>query len=119
MANEILSKLSNQKITTYTEDGILYLRLEGETSVIQNNRKIPMKVIIPKISLQDLTISITNDEIREGFIRRVLSEDGSVTFKILPILSESKHWFIVEPLTINMTKEEIEKELGYKINIKE
>ena len=49
------------------------------------------------------------DGLMPSVFSRVLSEDGSVTFKILPILSETKHWFIVEPLTINMTKEEIEK----------
>ena len=117
MEEEIL-KLKNQKITTYKEDNELYLKIEGETDICGQK----CLLTIPKISASEiLNVGISWDREYANspyYNVKLITCDiskGDIRFKLYPV---NGSYYTYESIEKEMSKEEIEKELGYKIKIK-
>lgn len=107
----------------YEEDGLLYLSLTYEFENIEGNNEGKYNLYIPKIALDiktnDLPIinnysyhSINNERYIYDF------QAGKHNYILKPEDSKEEfHTFKIETKEKNMTVEEIEKELGYKVQI--
>ena len=107
----------------YEEDGLLYLSLTYEFENIEGNNEGKYNLYIPKIALDiktnDLPIinnysyhSINNERYIYDF------QAGKHNYILIPEDSnEEFHTFKIETKEKKMTVEEIEKELGYKVQI--
>ncbi|MDD6640907.1 MAG: hypothetical protein PUE66_07945 [Erysipelotrichaceae bacterium] len=107
----------------YEEDGLLYLSLTYEFKNIEGNNEGKYNLYIPKIALDiktnDLPIinnysyhSINHEEnvydFKAGTHNYILKPEDS---------KEEFHTYKIETKEKKMTVEEIEKELGYKVQI--
>lgn len=110
------TKLHNQKVQVYRENDNTYLAIEG-TTYSNNNDKI--QVILPKIDINSIKIDIENnyDYNYNLILPPKINRKASITVELLP--NEKNEFAIVkiDKPTKKMTKEEIEKELGYKVEI--
>lgn len=98
------SKLTNLKL--YQDDGMYYLEAEYEIITKYNRRKM----IIPRILLQTFCYpSITHEC---GIIDRF-----SVDLGFGELLAERIKEEVIEEYPQKMTLEEIEKKLGYKVEL--
>jgi hypothetical protein len=89
----------------YYEDGIPYLDYKG----IADTNFGRVEVCFPKMGLIINGLECTSEE--------VYNQKGEAVITMRQYLSRSNEYFTIKTLERNMTKKEIEKELGYKVNI--
>lgn len=102
--NLISSKLIPTDVKVYADDGELYLDYTGKIKFDDGSW---LKIHIPKMSLVIDSIKQVEEHNEFGFVASY------------NVCVESERFFDVELLERTVTKEQLEKELGYKINIKE
>ena len=107
----------------YEEDGLLYLSLTYEFENIEGNNEGKYNLYIPKIALDikanDLPI-INNYSYYSINYKGYISEFQAGKHNYILELKDSKeefYTFKIETKEKKMTIEEIEKELGYKVQI--
>lgn len=95
-------------VKIYYENGTPYMEYRGVT---QNPRFDKVEIYLPKISL-----SISSIEYTENLYD---PDELHVTFSDKYLVHPHKNVFTAKTIERNMTKAQIEKELGYKVNIVE
>lgn len=113
MKNDVYieSPLTPTDVKIYTEDGTPYLDYTG-TCYMSDGCKY--KIHLPKVGLQFTQVTQQEDsEIHDfcGYKQRVVLD-----FKVL--ITDGK-FYTYEILERDVSKKQLEKELGYKVNIKE
>lgn len=123
--NSAYMKVLNPNVTTYVEDGEMYLSLSGETHYKIDGMSERKEFIIPKIKLDKMLIqknAETHYVLDSKGNRTYGYEIGSEPTLVLGIVPNDKGELmritLLEPVEKEMTIEEIEKELGYKIKMK-
>lgn len=106
----ITSGVEPKDVKIFYEDGVPYLNYVG-TSVCDNGFKV--RVIIPKMSLKLENITI-NTEIINKIYKKGLEIPIHTEKRIYSV---DEQYAIIEPIEREVTKEDLEKELGYKLNI--
>ena len=107
----IESSLMPTDVKIYTEDGTPYLDYTG-TCYMSDGCKY--KIHIPKIGL---TFSKVTQEKEEdeydfyGYKQRITTD--------FRVFVSNEEWFKYEIIERDVSKKQLEKELGYKVNIKE
>lgn len=89
----------------YYEDGIPYLDYKG----IADTNFGRVKFHFPKMGLVINSLECTSEE--------VYNQKGEAVISMRNYISHCNECFTIKTLERNMTKKEIEKELGYKVNI--
>lgn len=103
-------KITPKDVRVFIEDGVPYLDYVG----IANSTKGKIKIHIPKISLNIETISRLEEQ---EYVYDTFNVPISSVRTRLEIIAENNDWCQFEVIERDMTKKEIEKELGYKVNI--
>lgn len=107
----ITSSITPTDVKIYTEDGIPYLDYTG---TFYTNDGCKCKIHLPKIGL---TFSQVTQEKEEdeydfyGYKQRITTD--------FRVFVSNEEWFKYEILEREVSKKQLEKELGYKLNIKE
>ena len=107
----ITSAISPTDVKIYTEDGVPYLDYTG---TFYANDGCKCKIHFPKIGLAFTRITQEKEEEEYdyfGYKRKIL-----MNFNVF--VSDDKFWEF-EILEREVSKKQLEKELGYKLNIKE
>ena len=103
----IVRPIKPTSVEVFYEDGVPYIKYIGRTEL---DNGLVVQVEIPKMDL---------------ILKEVVSEyDSKYSDKAKIIASQniyvkSEHWCKFKPLARTCTKKDLEKELGYKLNIKE
>ena len=107
----MLGKITSTDVRVYIEDGVPYLDYIG--TVMTNMGKT--KVHIPKIGL-DITAVSKEEETVDSY--DIYDNRVASIRTRLEIFAENDRWCECKIIEREMSKEQIEKELGYKIKIK-
>lgn len=102
--HKIVTPVTPTDIKVFYEDGKPYLYYTGVCTL---DYGMKVQVCIPKMDLQLNNVKIT----RESVGAQILSSKMQVT------TGTEGHLFTLKPLERTVTKTELEKELGYKLNI--
>jgi hypothetical protein len=97
-------KLNNLKVATFSEEGKMYMSLMGEY-LPEGYRE--RNLVIPKINLSDIRIELDSNGYKSCYLLLQIKEGEN-----------GELYSFKEPEAKEMTIEEIEKQLGYKIKIK-
>lgn len=108
----IASNITPTDVKIYTEDNVPYLDYTGEC---MTNNGAKLKVHIPKMGL---TLNKIVQECEEEFYSVTPVYQPRI-LKSFNIYTTDNKWCEFEIVEREMSKEQIEKELGYKIIIKE
>lgn len=99
--DEVFKKATPTDVSIYYEDGKPYIKYVG---VAETNYGIKYRIEIPKMGLDINNLTLESEL------------DGRGSYKqFLYIVNEC--YFSMTPLERTYTKEELKKELGYKLNI--
>ncbi len=102
----------------YSKEGNNYMQLNFKSRDINSGQIL--KIVIPKIGLDNLEMNIQASEI-SPYETSYLHEQGNISFSIYPVLNNrgQQILFEIEDILLpkEMTLKEIEKSLGYKIKI--
>ena len=111
--SEVVKVVKVKDIKTQLKDGKGKLGLTLEC--YGDNRSL-LEINIPDIDLNIPELEITHDDYKWHNIRIPYKTEGYIGFKI----NEGKNGdlFTYKTIERTVTKEELEKELGYKLNIK-
>ena len=109
------NKIKNIKIGLYEEDGNTYMSLEGTTKVGNGNAIFNLQKI--DISQMEFFKNTVSEYIQISYDKKPIYHyiDCYVKFPVIPVDDVLITTKIIEK---EMTLNEIEKELGYKIKIK-
>ena len=108
MTNMHVKEIIPTDVKVYYENGIPYLEYRG---IPQNGSFDKVEVYIPKINLNISSIEYTSN--------LYAPNELNVTFSANHIIEPNNYNVVVTVIERNMTKAQIEKELGYKVNIVE
>lgn len=108
MGRTMKSGIKPKDVKIFYEDGVPYLDYVG-TASCDNGFKVQVK--IPKMSLKLENITIDTETINE------IHKFGISIHTEKRIYSVDEQYAIIEPIEREVTKEDLEKELGYKLNI--
>ena len=125
--NTFLKDIKNVKVSTFIDNGILYMSFSGDCSVFDGEKSVNANFTFPKIDISKFYIEKNTKRNQEynsklqklAFPLTSYYTEATISFKLLA--NEKGELFSAqteEPDPKEMTVEEIEKELGYKIKIK-
>ena len=113
----IYSQIIPTDVKIYYEDKMPYLEYTGE-AIANDGTKI--KVHLPKISLAYTVIEDNSEYIDQDVYDRHHEKICSFRVKLSQnIIIKNDKWFDLQVVEREMTKKQIEKELGYKVKIVE
>ena len=111
MDSAINESIKPVSVIIYYENGEPYLNYVGETRLTNGYH---VQVEIPKLSLELNKVDSVWEE-RSEYIGKILYLNGYM--QEMFVGNDNKTRMNIIPLERDMTKEELEKELGYKINL--
>lgn len=94
-------------VEVFYEDGVPYIKYIGTTKL---DTGLVIQIEIPKMDLVLNGVEVESEECYSKSARITVSQN---------IYTKSGHWCKFTPLARTCTKKDLEKELGYKLNIKE
>ena len=116
----------NVQVSTFVEDGILYLSLAGDIITRDKNEPVNARFVFPKIGISKFKFE-KNTKYEPTYEYKIgmpvspvktWHTEATIAFQVLE--NEAGELFSIEidePEPKEMTIEEIEKELGYKIKV--
>ena len=106
-----MNKIINPKATFYEENDSMYMKLEFDS--VHKNEKFHYS--IPKIDLQGFSIDIDKSKLYHGV--NLISDYKSAELKFKLFKADGAYYSVQDLTPKEITIEEIEKKLGYKVKI--
>lgn len=103
----IVRPIKPTSVEVFYEDGVPYIKYIGRTEL---DNGLVVEVEIPKMDLVLNEVKVKSEDYYNKSTRITVSQN---------IYTKSEHWCKFKPLARTCTKKELEKELGYKLNITE
>lgn len=113
--------MTNQKINTYIEDGEMFMGIECDCKDPDGSQTLHFN--IPKIGLNEIMFDLQRkrqhyDEPKLKHLTKNILINATIGLKVY-MVNDELFTITVDEKPKEMTIEEIEKELGYKIKIKD